>query len=76
MDKLNFEQKRALQGWLRTARKLKEWSSSNHEYASFLRGRLYGYTDVLVLSPSRLYFRLEALEMKLANSYFNERVLP
>jgi hypothetical protein len=76
MGKLNFEQKRALQGWLKSARKLKKWSSSNHEYATYLRGRLDGYAYVLVLLPSRLHSRLIALEMKLANSDLKMRFLP
>jgi hypothetical protein len=76
MVKLNFEQKRSLREWLRNAKELKEWSSSNHGYKNFLRGRLDAYKDVLVLSPHRLFFRLIALEMKLAKSNIKKRCLP
>jgi hypothetical protein len=76
MGKLNLEQKRALQGWLKSARKLNKWTSSNHVYAAFLRGRLDGYSDVLVLGHERLYLRLIALEMKLSRSDLKMRFLP
>lgn len=72
MTKLNYEQKRALRGFLHAMSALKGEKNSN--VRSYYTGILQAYSEVLLRAPCNLYLRL--LELDLQVNHGRSRFLP